>query len=83
MDTNKLNDFIGKVVTDVGAAMSAVLVVIGDRLGLWKSLAEAHSAYGSLEALLDESAETAPRTLLPSPAGRVSAGPDGRNGRAR
>ncbi len=40
MDMNKLNEFIGKVVTDVGAAMSASLVVIGDRLGLWKSLAE-------------------------------------------
>ena len=28
----KLNEFMGKVVCDVGAAMSAVLVVIGDRL---------------------------------------------------
>jgi 2-polyprenyl-3-methyl-5-hydroxy-6-metoxy-1,4-benzoquinol methylase len=41
MDPNKLNDFLGKVVTDVGAAMGAVLVVIGDRLGLWKALADA------------------------------------------
>jgi len=36
----KLQEFLGKVVTDVGAAMSAVLVVMGDRLGLYKAMAE-------------------------------------------
>jgi SAM-dependent methyltransferase len=41
IDDKKLNDFLGKVVGDVGAAMSAALVVIGDRLGLYKALAEA------------------------------------------
>jgi 2-polyprenyl-3-methyl-5-hydroxy-6-metoxy-1,4-benzoquinol methylase len=41
MDMDKLHGFVGKVVGDVGAAMSAVLVVMGDRLGLWKALAEA------------------------------------------
>jgi 2-polyprenyl-3-methyl-5-hydroxy-6-metoxy-1,4-benzoquinol methylase len=39
IDENKLNDFMGKVVTDVGAAMSAALVVVGDRLGLYKAMA--------------------------------------------
>jgi 2-polyprenyl-3-methyl-5-hydroxy-6-metoxy-1,4-benzoquinol methylase len=38
MDANKLNDFMGKVVTDAGAAMSSVLTLIGERLGLWKAL---------------------------------------------
>ncbi len=39
IDEAKLNDFMGKVVGDVGAAMSAALVVIGDRLGLYKAMA--------------------------------------------
>jgi SAM-dependent methyltransferase len=39
IDEGKLNDFMGKVVGDVGAAMSAALVVVGDRLGLYKAMA--------------------------------------------
>ena len=35
----RLNDFMGKAVTDLGAAVSAVLVSIGDELGLYKALA--------------------------------------------
>jgi 2-polyprenyl-3-methyl-5-hydroxy-6-metoxy-1,4-benzoquinol methylase len=35
----KLQEFLGKVVTDVGSAMSAALVVIGDRLGLYRAMA--------------------------------------------
>ncbi|MBV9946434.1 MAG: class I SAM-dependent methyltransferase, partial [Myxococcales bacterium] len=41
IDDGKLNDFLGKVVSDVGAAMSAALVVIGDKLGLYKAMAAA------------------------------------------
>ncbi len=41
IDEKKLNDFLGKVVGDVGAAMSAALVVIGDKLGLYKAMVEA------------------------------------------
>ena len=37
----KLQAFMGKMVGDMGAAMSAALVVLGDRLGLYKALAEA------------------------------------------
>src|SRR4051794_31797269 len=39
IDEGKLNAFMGKVVGDVGAAMSGVLVVLGDRLGLFRALA--------------------------------------------
>jgi hypothetical protein len=39
VNEEKLNAFLGKVVGDVGAAMSAALVVIGDKLGLYKALA--------------------------------------------
>jgi 2-polyprenyl-3-methyl-5-hydroxy-6-metoxy-1,4-benzoquinol methylase len=36
----KLNEFLGKAIGDLGAAMSAVLVLIGDELGLYAALAE-------------------------------------------
>ncbi|MBW8815780.1 MAG: methyltransferase domain-containing protein [Caulobacterales bacterium] len=38
-DPDKLNAFMGKMVGDMGAAMSAALVVLGDHLGLYKALA--------------------------------------------
>lgn len=41
IDEGKLNEFISKAVTDIGATMSSILVVIGDRLGLWKAMAAA------------------------------------------
>jgi SAM-dependent methyltransferase len=37
----KLNEFMGKAVGDIGAAMSAALVLIGDKLGLYKAMAGA------------------------------------------
>jgi SAM-dependent methyltransferase len=41
IDEEKLNAFIGKVVGDFGAALSASLVYIGQRLGLYKAMAGA------------------------------------------
>jgi SAM-dependent methyltransferase len=41
IDETKLNEFMGRVVGDLGAAMSAALVVLGDRLGLYKAMAAA------------------------------------------
>src|SRR5260370_3996612 len=41
IDVTKLNEFIGKAVTDLGATFNAALVVIGDRLGLYKAMAGA------------------------------------------
>ncbi len=41
VDEGKLNDFLGKAVGDIGAAISAALVVIGDKLGLYKAMAGA------------------------------------------
>jgi 2-polyprenyl-3-methyl-5-hydroxy-6-metoxy-1,4-benzoquinol methylase len=40
IDESKLNEFLGKAVGDLGAAMSATLVLVGDRLGLYKALAQ-------------------------------------------
>jgi SAM-dependent methyltransferase len=39
-DMDKLNAFIGRFVTDLGAAVHAGMVVIGEKLGLYKALAE-------------------------------------------
>lgn len=39
MDEAKLQAFLGKAVNDLGAAVSAALVLIGDELGLYKALA--------------------------------------------
>lgn len=36
----KLNEFLAKAVGDLGAAMSATLMLVGDRLGLYKELAK-------------------------------------------
>jgi len=40
LDEAKLNEFVNKAVGDVGATLSSILVVIGDRLGLWKAMAK-------------------------------------------
>ncbi|RUP29454.1 MULTISPECIES: class I SAM-dependent methyltransferase [Mycolicibacterium] len=39
VDEDKLNDFLGMAIGDMGAAMSASLILLGDRLGLYKALA--------------------------------------------
>jgi len=39
LDMNKLNAFIGQFVNDLGASVHAGMVVIGERLGLYKALA--------------------------------------------
>src|SRR5215467_3007093 len=39
LDINKLNTFIGQFVADLGASAHAGMVVIGEKLGLYKSLA--------------------------------------------
>jgi SAM-dependent methyltransferase len=39
IDQAKLNAFMGKAVGDLGAAVSAVLILIGDELGLYRELA--------------------------------------------
>src|SRR3954466_8140160 len=41
IDQAKLAAFVGQVVTDMGAAISGLLLHIGDRLGLYKAMAGA------------------------------------------
>jgi SAM-dependent methyltransferase len=40
LDMQKLDTFMGKAVGDLGATLSAALVVIGDELGLFKAMAD-------------------------------------------
>lgn len=41
IDESKLNAFMGKAVSDMGAAMHATLIVVGDKLGLYRAMAGA------------------------------------------
>jgi len=50
LDTNRLNAFIGQFVTDLGASVHAGMVVIGEKLGLYKALAEGPMGSAELAA---------------------------------
>jgi hypothetical protein len=41
IDEARLEAFVGQAVTDMGAAISGLLLHIGDRLGLYKAMAGA------------------------------------------
>jgi 2-polyprenyl-3-methyl-5-hydroxy-6-metoxy-1,4-benzoquinol methylase len=40
IDETKLNEFMGKAVADMGAAIHAVIILLGDRLGLYKAMGD-------------------------------------------
>lgn len=40
INEDKLHEFLGKMVTEMGAAANGALIILGDRLGLFKSLAK-------------------------------------------
>jgi SAM-dependent methyltransferase len=50
LDVDKLNAFVGQFVGDLGAAVHAGMVVIGERLGLYKALASASMTSTELAA---------------------------------
>lgn len=50
LDINKLNAFVGQFVTDLGAAVHTGMVVIGEKLGLYKALAEGPMSASQLAA---------------------------------
>jgi hypothetical protein len=43
INEQKLHDFMVKAGGDIASTISAVLVIIGDRLGLYKAMAESRS----------------------------------------
>ena len=53
VDEARLNEFLGKAVGDLGAAMSAALILVGDRLGLYRELANGAVTAGELAQRTD------------------------------
>ena len=51
VDAKKLEQFLGQFVTDLGATVHAGMVVIGDRLGLYKALAAGPLSAPELSAI--------------------------------
>jgi len=49
----RLNAFLGKAVGDLGAAVSAVLMIVGDELGLYRELAKGPVTSAELAARTD------------------------------
>ena len=47
VDGDKLNQFIGKMLCDLGGAFSVPMVRMGDKLGLYKALDENGPMIGS------------------------------------
>ncbi len=56
LDEEKLNEFIGRFAVDFGAALHATTVVIGDKLGLYRALAEGATDADGLAARTGTSA---------------------------
>src|SRR5580704_19466362 len=42
IDPDKLNTLLGQAVGDMGAALHATLILIGDKLGLYRAMADGH-----------------------------------------
>ena len=71
MNEGKLNELLGKMVTDLGAALVGASVIIGDQLGLYKALV----AGGSLTSQqLAERSGTAERYVREWLAGQAASG---------
>ena len=70
IDNDKLNEFLGKFVTDLGATVAAGNVVIGHRLGLYKALAAAPATAGELAA----HTQTSPRYVAEWLRGQAAGG---------
>jgi SAM-dependent methyltransferase len=60
----RVDDFVGKIVGDMGAAISAALVVVGERLGLFRKMAEAGPVTSDQLAKSTETAERYVREWL-------------------
>src|SRR5580765_1229749 len=57
IDGNKLNEFMGKALGDMGAAASATMVLIGDKLGLYKAMAKSGPVTAAQLAKLTKTTE--------------------------
>jgi SAM-dependent methyltransferase len=80
MDETKMTDFVSKAVDDVGAVLGGAMVVIGDRLGLYRAMTGAGSLSAGELAARTATAERYVREWLSAQAARgyVSYDGDGR-----
>jgi SAM-dependent methyltransferase len=67
-DQSKLDAFMGKMLNDMGATASGAMVIIGDKLGLYKALAEAGPLTPAQLASRTGTAERYVREWLPAQA---------------
>ena len=72
VDQKQLEQFLHKFVGDMGAAMSAALILVGDELGLYRTMAEANRALTSDQ--LAELTSTDPRYIREWLAAQAAAG---------
>ena len=70
IDNDKLHEFLGKFVTDLGATVAAGNVVIGHRLGLYKALAAGAATVDELAA----ETQTSPRYVAEWLRGQAAGG---------
>ena len=70
IDNDKLHEFLGKFVTDLGATVAAGNVVIGHNLGLYKALAAAPATADELAA----QTQTSPRYVAEWLRGQAAGG---------
>jgi SAM-dependent methyltransferase len=54
IDNALLQDFLGKVMSDLGGTYGAVLVYVGDKLGLYKAMAEAQKEGAGIGSMTSE-----------------------------
>src|SRR5436305_12648157 len=64
IDETKLNALMGKIVGDLGTTMSSALLVLGDRLGLYKAMAKLGAVTPAELAKRTETAERYVREWL-------------------
>jgi SAM-dependent methyltransferase len=63
VDEAKLNDFMGRAVNEWGAALGALLTFVGDRLGLFKAMAEVAAEGALTPEELARKTDTHPRII--------------------
>jgi SAM-dependent methyltransferase len=77
VDETKMMEFVGKAVDDVGAVLGGAMVVIGDKLGLYRALAGAGSLTSAELATRTSTAERYVREWLSAQAARGYVSYDG------
>src|SRR5690242_21339616 len=80
MDENRLSAFVGRAVDDVGAVLGGAMVVLGDRLGLYRAMAGAGPLTPAELAARTGTAERYVREWLSAQAARGYVTYDGRRG---